>query len=84
MAIKRVWIEEGYISCNVSESNCPEVFKVKTVGPSKVIEGVRYSGLKTKNKIVAESCPVEVIKYDEDEDLKNAPLPTNLSMGDWD
>ena len=50
MAIKRVWIEEGCISCDVSESNCPEVFKVKTVGPSKVIEGVGYSGLETKKQ----------------------------------
>ena len=28
MAIKRVWIEEGCISCGMSEMNCPEVFKV--------------------------------------------------------
>ena len=27
MAIKRVWIEEGCISCGMSEMNCPEVFK---------------------------------------------------------
>ena len=32
MAIKRVWIEEGCISCGMSEDNCPEVFKVKDVG----------------------------------------------------
>ena len=34
MAIKRVWIEEGCISCGMSEDNCPEVFKVKDVGAS--------------------------------------------------
>jgi len=44
MAITRVWIEEGCISCGLSESNCPEVFKVKAEG-STVIEGVDYSGL---------------------------------------
>ena len=77
MAIKRVWIEEGYISCNVSESNCPEVFKVEPGEPSKVIEGVEYPGLEEKIKIAAESCPVEVIKYDDDdEDSRNAP-PAN-------
>ena len=27
---------------------------------------------------------VEVIKYDEDDDYKNAPPPINRSMGDWD
>ena len=85
MAITRVWIEEGCISCGLSESNCPEVFKVETGEPSKVIEGVDYSGLEEKIKIAAESCPVEVIKYDEDnDDQKNAPPPINRSMGEWD
>ena len=32
MAITKVWIEEGCISCGMSEDNCPEVFKVKDVG----------------------------------------------------
>ena len=64
MAITRVWIEEGYISCRLSETNCPEVFKVKDEG-STVIEGVDYSGLEEKIKEAAESCPVEVIKYEE-------------------
>ena len=68
MAITRVWIEEGCISCGLSESNCPEVFKVETGEPSKVIEGVDYSGLEEKIKEAAKKCPVEVIKYDEDDD----------------
>ena len=77
MAITRVWIEEGCISCGLSESNCPEVFKVETGEPAKVIEGVDYSDLEAKIKIAAEGCPVEVIKYDEDDDdQKNAP-PAN-------
>jgi len=86
MAITRVWIEDGCISCGLSESNCPEVFKIETTGESsKVIEGVDYSGLEEKIKIAAESCPVEVIKYDDDdEDSRNAPPPINRSMGDWD
>ena len=84
MAITRVWIEEGCISCGLSESNCPEIFKVKDKGAT-VIEGVDYSGLEEKIKIAAESCPVEVIKYDDDdEDSRNAPPPINRSMGDWD
>ena len=64
MAITRVWIEEGCISCGLSETNCPEVFKIKDEG-STVIEGVDYSGLEEKIKEAAESCPVEVIKYEE-------------------
>jgi len=84
MAITRVWIEEGCISCGLSESNCPEVFKVKAEG-STVIEGVDYSGLEEKIKMAADLCPVEVIKYDEDnDDQKNAPPPINRSMGEWD
>ena len=66
MAITRVWIEEGCISCFMSEGNCPEVFKVKDDGAT-VIEGVDYSGLEEKIKQAAEACPVEVIKYDEDD-----------------
>ena len=84
MAITRVWIEEGCISCGSSEGNCPEVFKVKDEGAT-VIEGVDYSGLEEEIKIAAESCPVEVIKYDEDNgDPTDAPPPINRSMGDWD
>ena len=76
MAITRVWIEEGCISCGSSEGNCPEIFKVKDEGAT-VIEGMDYSGLEEKIKIAAESCPVEVIKYDDDdEDSRNAP-PAN-------
>ena len=66
MAITRVWIEDGCVSCGLSESNCPEVFKIKVVGePSTVIEGVDYSPLEAKIKEAAEMCPVEVIKYEE-------------------
>ena len=65
MAITRVWIEEGCISCGLSESNCPEVFKVETGKSSKVIEGVDYSGLEEKIKKAANACPVQVIMYDE-------------------
>ena len=98
IAITRVWIEKGCIACGSAEVNCPEVFKVKEMKNSQlqdekpgewvkgatVIEGVDYSGLEEKIKKAAEACPVEVIKYDEDDDLKNAPPPINRSMGDWD
>ena len=64
MAITRVWIEEGCISCGLSEGNCPEVFKVIAEGAT-VIEGVDYSGLEEKIKGAANACPVQVIMYDE-------------------
>ena len=62
MAIKRVWIEEGCISCGLAEGTCPEVFKV--VGTNTVIEGVDLSHFEDKIKEAAEQCPVEVIKYE--------------------
>ena len=83
MAITKVWMEKGCITCGFSESNCPEVFKVKHgkwVKGATVIEGVDYSGLEEKIKIAAESCPVEVIKYDEDDDLK---MPRHQLIEVW-
>ena len=66
MAITRVWIEDGCVSCGLSEDNCPEVFKIKALGePSTVIEGVNYSPLEAKIKEAAGMCPVDVIKYEE-------------------
>ena len=53
MAIKRVWIEEDCIACGTCEGICPEVFTV--TDRSRVNEGIKEA---------AESCPVEVIKYE--------------------
>ena len=64
VAIKKVWIEEVFISCGNSEGNCPEVFKFEGV-KATVIENVYYSGLEEKIIDTAEACPVEVIKYEE-------------------
>ena len=66
-----MWIEKGCITCGLSESKCPEVFKVKHgkwVKGATVIEGVDYSGLEEKIKEAAKKpVPVDVIKYDEDD-----------------
>ena len=64
VAITKVWIEKGCIACGLSESKCPEVFKVKDVGAT-VIEGANYSELEEKIKEAAKGCPVDVIKYEE-------------------
>ena len=69
IVITRVWIEKGCVSCGLSESTCPEVFKVKAEGSTVVIKGVDYSGLEEKIKMAADLCPVAVIKYDEDGDV---------------
>ena len=62
MAIKRVWIEEGCISCGVAEEVCPEVFKL--VDTNTVIKGADLSRFEDKIKEAAERCPAEVIKYE--------------------
>ena len=66
MTITRVWIEKGCVSCGMSEVNCPEVSKLEVGKGSKVIEKTDYLPLEQKIKNAAESCPVQVIMYDED------------------
>ena len=51
MAISRVWIEDGCISCGVAEGICPEVFKV--VDSNTVIEGADLSSFEAKIKETA-------------------------------
>ena len=62
MAVKKVWIEEGCTACGLCEDICPEVFVVED--EATVIEGVNYSDYEDGIVESAESCPVEVIKYD--------------------
>jgi len=63
MAIKKVWIEEGCTSCGLCESICPDVFEI----PDEAIvkEGADFAANEAEIKDAAESCPVEVIKYEE-------------------
>ena len=62
MAISRVWIEDGCISCGLAEGVCPEVFKV--VDTNTVLEGAELSRFENKIKEAAEGCPVDVIMYE--------------------
>ena len=68
MAITRVWVEKGCVSCGTSENMCPEVFELKWVEFDSVVvkKGVDYSLYEEKIKTAAKNCPVEVIKYEED------------------
>lgn len=61
MAVEKVWIIEGCISCGLCSELCPEVFRQEDV--AIVNEGVNYSDYEPQIKESAESCPVEVIKY---------------------
>lgn len=62
MAIKKVWIEEGCTSCGLCEDICPEVFIVEDL--ATVIEGVNFNDFESGIVESADSCPVEVIKYE--------------------
>ena len=62
MAISKVWIEEGCTACGLCEDTCPEVFEVQDVAVIK--DGVDFSMYEDQIQEAAESCPVEVIKYE--------------------
>ena len=66
MAIKRVQIDEGCITCGMSEINCPEVFEIhKEFNVATVKKDVDFTVFESKIKQAAKGCPVEVIKYEE-------------------
>ncbi len=64
MAIKKVIIEEGCTSCGMCEEICPEVFEMPD--EAQVKEGVDLSAHEEGIIEAADSCPVEIIKYEED------------------
>lgn len=65
MNIKRVWIEEGCITCGNSEEVCPEVFEIDIeAGTATVINTEDLSSFEEQIRLAAESCPINVIKYE--------------------
>jgi len=62
MAISKVWIIEGCTSCGLCSDICPDVFDLEDVAVVK--PNVNYSDHEKGIKESAESCPVEVIKYE--------------------
>lgn len=69
--IRRVWIEEECISCNLCEDLVPEVFEVpagEICRPRKGHEKHLGRDEETDERIqeAADSCPVEVIKLERD------------------
>ena len=67
MAIKRVWIEEGCVTCGNSEEVCPEVFEIDIeAGTSAVINSDDLTVHEEKIRLAAICCPVNVIKFEED------------------
>lgn len=62
MAISKVTIEDGCISCGVCESVCPEVFKVEDV--AIVLKDADLATNEDKIREAAGACPVSVIKVE--------------------
>jgi ferredoxin len=67
MTIKKIWIAEGCISCNLCEDLCPDVFQVPAGGTSLVRDAWKKCASTQEDQIreAAESCPVEVIKVED-------------------
>lgn len=61
MAIKKVWIEEGCTSCGLCADICPEVFEID--GEAVVKQNADLSK-EAGIKEAADSCPVEIIKFE--------------------
>lgn len=62
MAINKVWIEEGCISCGLCSDLCPDVFRLDDIAVVK--EGADFNSNESLIREAAESCPTEVIKYE--------------------
>jgi ferredoxin len=62
MSVKKVWIVDGCTSCGLCESTAPDVFEIDDV--SKVKANAQIEGNEDLIIEAAESCPVEVIKYE--------------------
>jgi ferredoxin len=68
MTIRRVWIEEGCISCNLCEDLVPEVFEVPGGNVCRPRKGherhLAAAGMDERLQEAVDSCPVEVIRID--------------------
>ncbi len=63
MNITKVVIADGCTACGLCSEICPEVFDLEDVAVVK--EGADYSQYGDEIREAAESCPVEVITYEE-------------------
>lgn len=62
MAVSKVTILDGCISCALCEQICPEVFEIPDI--ARVKSGVDLNQFEEKIREAADSCPVTVIKVE--------------------
>ena len=70
MTIRKVWIEEGCISCGLCEDTASEIFQVPGGSTSRTRKGHQKlltgdQELDERIREAAEGCPVEVIHVEE-------------------
>jgi ferredoxin len=66
MAITRVWIEEGCISCNLCMDLCPDVFEVVDGDVCRIKPAAldHFVSQQADIRLAADDCPVEVIRLE--------------------
>ena len=67
MSIKRVWIEEGCISCSLCQDICTQVFLVEEGQDCEIRPDApsQFAALDEEIRDAVRDCPVEVIKVSE-------------------
>lgn len=70
MSIKKIWIEEGCISCNLCEDIVSDIFEVRAGEFCRVKKGylklISDPQMDEDAQEAADSCPVEVIIIERD------------------
>ena len=66
LPITKVWIEDGCFCCGMSSDTYPEIFEIPDDHDINVVkENVDFSQYEEEIKEAANGCPVDVIKYEE-------------------